>query len=213
MTKRYRTEQEAFWAGTFGDEWTKRCDGDVLVASNIALFSKILTRCPGATSLVEFGANIGLNLRAVRALAPHMDLGAIEINESAVRALQAWGGANHLYHDSILEFRPDRVWDIALIKAVLIHIDPQYLPQVYESLFRASNRYIVLVEYYNPTPVEVTYRGHAGKLFKRNFAGELLDKYPQLRLVDYGFVWHRDRFPQDDTTWFVLEKTAQVAEA
>jgi spore coat polysaccharide biosynthesis protein SpsF len=28
-------------------------------------------------------------------------------------------------------------------------------------------------------------------------------------LVDYGFAYHRDpAFPQDDITWFLLEKTA-----
>ena len=63
------------------------------------------------------------------------------------------------------------------------------------------------MEYYNPTPVEVTYRGNTGKLFKRDFAGELLDKYSDLELVDYGFIYHRDNcFPQDDITWFLMEK-------
>ena len=45
------------------------------------------------------------------------------------------------------------------------------------------------------------------KLFKRDFAGELLDAFPSLDLVDYGFVYHRDpNFPQDDMNWFLLEK-------
>jgi len=63
------------------------------------------------------------------------------------------------------------------------------------------------VEYYNPVPVEVSYRGHQGKLFKRDFSGEMLDKFKDLRLIRYGFVYHRDpSFPQDDITWFLLEK-------
>ena len=67
-------------------------------------------------------------------------------------------------------------------------------------------RYICVIEYYNPTPVTVQYRGHANMLFKRDFAGEMLDRFAGLRLVDYGFVYHRDRFPQDDLTWFLMEK-------
>lgn len=64
-----------------------------------------------------------------------------------------------------------------------------------------------IVEYYNPIPVEVTYRRHRRKLFKRDFAGEMLDAFPNLRLVDYGFVYHRDaNFAQDDVNWFLLEK-------
>lgn len=44
-------------------------------------------------------------------------------------------------------------------------------------------------------------------LFKRDFAGEMLEKYQDLQLVDYGFVYHGDaNFPQDDLTWFLLEK-------
>ena len=53
----------------------------------------------------------------------------------------------------------------------------------------------------------MTYRGHSQRLFKRDFAGEMLDRFPDLTLVDYGFAYHRDaNFPQDDTTWFLLEK-------
>jgi hypothetical protein len=61
-------------------------------------------------------------------------------------------------------------------------------------------------EYYDPNPVVVKYRGNEERLFKRDFAGELIDKY-NLRLVDYGFIYHRDAgFPRDDWTWFLLEK-------
>lgn len=66
----------------------------------------------------------------------------------------------------------------------------------------------MVCEYYNPSPVEVNYWGHTEKLFKRNFAGEILDRYPDLQLVNYGFIWHRDsNFPQDDFNWFLMRKT------
>ena len=208
MNNQFKTDQEAFWAGRFGDDYAGRNAGAALIGSNIAMFSRILSLCAGVKSLIEFGANIGLNLRAIRSLWPEVSLDAIEINESAVQQLRAWGGTGRIHHGSILNFEPDRSWDLALIKGVLIHIDPQYLPQVYDLLYAASSRYIVVIEYYNPTPVEVTYRGHSGKLFKRDFAGELLDRHPSLRVLDYGFVWRRDPvFPQDDPTWFILEKT------
>jgi spore coat polysaccharide biosynthesis protein SpsF len=41
------------------------------------------------------------------------------------------------------------------------------------------------------------------------FAGEIMDRFEDLILVDYGFTWHRDEFPQDDITWFLMEKPAQ----
>ncbi len=34
-----------------------------------------------------------------------------------------------------------------------------------------------------------------------------MDKYKDLKLVDYGFAYHRDmKSAQDDVTWFLLEK-------
>jgi len=61
-------------------------------------------------------------------------------------------------------------------------------------------------EYYNPSPVSVPYRGHQDRLFKRDFAGDLIEGYG-LKLVDYGFIYKRDTWaPQDDVTWFLLEK-------
>ena len=207
----YKTEQEAFWAGTFGNEYVARNAGDLWIASNTALFAKIIERTESVKSLIEFGANTGLNLKALRLLLPQCILAAIEINQNAADELSAWGGLTNLYRQSILDFQPPKRWDLALIKGVLIHINPGYLPAVYATLYASSQRYICVVEYYNPSPVEIPYRGHSGKLFKRDFAGELLDKYPGLRLVDYGFVYRRDpNFPQDDCTWFLLEKPLQV---
>jgi len=66
----YKTEQEAFWAGEFGTEYIQRNQGDQLLASNLAFFAKALSRAQGVDSCIEFGANIGMNLRALRLLHP-----------------------------------------------------------------------------------------------------------------------------------------------
>lgn len=201
-----KTEQESFWEGEFGDEYVARNQGAAIVASNTHLFAKVLARTRQVGSIIEFGANIGNNLRALRQLLPAAQLSAVEINASAVDQLKTWGQAE-VFHQSILDFAPPRQWDLSLIKGVLIHISPDHLDEVYRRLYGASRRYICLVEYYNPSPVEVTYRGHANRLFKRDFAGEMLDRYPDLTVVDYGFGWRRDPvFPLDDCTWFLLEK-------
>jgi len=59
--------------------------------------------------------------------------------------------------------------------------------------------------YYNPSPVSIDYRGEKDVLFKRDFAGEMLDSIDGLNLVDYGFVYRRANFPQDDISWFLME--------
>ena len=61
--------------------------------------------------------------------------------------------------------------------------------------------------YFNPSPISVKYRGHQNKLFKRDFAGELMSYYPDLELMDYGFCYSKDNnYPQDDMNWFLLKK-------
>jgi len=86
-------------------------------------------------------------------------------------------------------------------------VNPDELQDVYNKLYTCSQKYILIAEYYNPRPVSVNYRGHENKLFKRDFAGDLMDKFSDLFLRDYGFVYHRDlSFPQDDINWFLLEK-------
>ena len=200
------TDQEEFWAGKFGDDYLERNQSAQLRASNLALFSRVLTNTQNICSSIEFGANTGLNLISIRQLRPKIDLAAVEINRSAVEKLKQIEGID-VYHGSINEFTPQRRYDFVFTKGVLIHLSPETLPQVYEKMYTTSSRYICVAEYYNPSPVEVTYRGHSGKLFKRDFAGELLEKYKDLRLIDYGFSYHRDPvFPQDDITWFLFEK-------
>jgi spore coat polysaccharide biosynthesis protein SpsF len=204
---RFKTEQEAFWAGEFGDEYVGRNVGAGLVASNVALFGEALRRARGLGSCIEFGANIGLNLIALKTLFPSMEQHAIEINCAAVWRLAQVVPRENVFQTSILDFTPSREWDLVLIKGVLIHIDPDSLPAVYDKLYAASGRYVMVCEYYNPAPVMVPYRGHGNRLFKRDFAGEMLDRFSSLQLVDYGFSYRRDpNFPQDDTTWFLLEK-------
>jgi len=205
----WTTQQENLWAGQFGSAYAERNRGDDLVASNEALFRKVLeATAPGSVgSVLELGCNIGNNLKALRTLLPDADLHGVEINETAAARVADWGGAT-VSTGSVLEFEAPTPADLVFTKGVLIHIDPSRLADAYRALVGNSRRYVMVCEYYNPTPVEVPYRGQAGALFKRDFAGELLDSFPELRLVDYGFTYHRDAVaPLDDSTWFLLERT------
>jgi len=203
----YKTEQEEFWAGTFGTEYILRNQGDDLLASNLNFFSKTLSQARGIENCIEFGANIGMNLRSLKLLYPRLEMHAIEINKEAVKELTSVIPEELIYNQSLLDFDADRVWDLVLIKGVLIHINPHVLSQVYEKLYHACDRYLLVAEYYNPIPVAIPYRGHTDRLFKRDFAGEIMAQYPTLELIDYGFIYRSDpNFPQDDITWFLMEK-------
>lgn len=206
MVEKFKTPQEEFWAGEFGTDYIGRNKGNHLLACKASLFGKIFAQVRQISSVMEFGANIGLNLRVIKQLIPKAELSAVEINSVAVKELRKWGEA-YIYQGSILDFEPKKTVDFVFTSGVLIHIDPDSLSVVYDRLYETSHRYICVIEYYNPTPVAISYRGHENKLFKRDFAGELLDRFSDLVLVDYGFVYRRDpNFPQDDPTWFVMEK-------
>lgn len=207
--KNYATTQEAFWAGEFGTDYIERNQGEQLLASNLAFFTRALRQAPQPRSCIEFGANIGMNLKALKLLYPLQEQHAIEINPQAAALLSQTLPQAQVLNQSILEFEPTRTWDLALIKGVLIHINPDALPAVYDKLVAATGRYLLVAEYYNPSPVAIPYRGHTDRLFKRDFAGEIMDRHPNMQLIDYGFAYRRDpSFPQDDITWFLLEKSS-----
>ena len=172
------------------------------------MWNDILKYVPvSPANILELGPNIGFNLRALRLLLPQASLSGIEINAQAVDRLKEWGEAE-VTHGSILDYTPGpRRWDLVFTSGVLIHINPEYLQTVYKLMHMASTRYICLAEYYNPTPVEVAYRGNAERLYKRDFAGDILDMFSDVRLLGYGCTYRRDtKTPHDDLMWFVLEK-------
>jgi len=204
----FKTHQEQFWAGDFGDAYISRNQGDELLASNLSFFSNALKRTDKISSCLEFGANIGMNLKAIKLLYPNIAIKAIEINKEAAGELSNNIGSTNVFEGSIFDYPVEKKADLTLIKGVLIHINPEMLQTVYEKLYQASRKYILIAEYYNPTPVSINYRGHDDKLFKRDFAGEMLEKFSDLKLIDYGFAYRRDVvFPQDDITWFLMEKS------
>lgn len=202
----YKTEQEIFWAGEFGNEYINRNQGEQLVSANVIFFGNILKSAPNVKSFVEFGCNVGLNLQALNRINKDFELCGYEINSNAARIASDLGCAN-IVNATILDKLPtEKKYDLTFTKGVLIHINPEMLDSVYDNLYNLTNKYILICEYYNPTPTVVRYRDNDDRLFKRDFAGDSIRKF-NLRLIDYGFTYHLDNyFPQDDLTWFLLEK-------
>ena len=170
------------------------------------MWSQMLKSANRVTSIKELGCNIGLNLKALHHLNPSYDLSGVEINELAAHQAQMLD-IGPITRGTITEPLEEEKVDLTFTAAVLIHINPEKLDQVYQNLVNLSNRYVLVAEYYNPTPTDVVYRGHSERLFKRDFAGDLIDSYG-LNLVDYGFWYKRDNVAQEfgDVSWFLLEK-------
>ena len=82
------TKQEEFWQGDFGDKYINRNNNDSLLSSKISLFSKILFKTYKINSVIEYGANIGFNLLAIKKLIPKIDMASVEINKNACKELK-----------------------------------------------------------------------------------------------------------------------------
>jgi len=192
------------WEGDFGTEYTSRNIPDQ--GSIERVWRKLLAHTPGIGSVVELGANRGHHLAAIQRIEPGVDAHGVEINGAAFEILRALPGVT-AHRGSLLEFDPGRTFDLVYTTGVLIQLAPEELDDAYRLMHRISDRYILMNEYFNPTPVELPYRGHERMLFKRDFAGEILDMFPDsLRVVDYGFIWKRDEPMWDNVTWTLMEK-------
>jgi len=199
-------EQEFFWKNNFGNEYTDRNNNEELINNNINLFNNILKNIT-INSLFEIGCNRGLNLYAINNINKNISLNGLEINEKAYNILKEKNICDKLYNDSVYNFNIKDKFNLVFTKGVLIHINPDKLNIVYEKMYNLSNKYILIAEYYSRDVREINYRGNENKLFKRDFCGEIMDKYKDLKLIDYGFVYYRDNnYPLDDISWFLLKK-------
>lgn len=194
-------DQEQYWKTN--DAYHQRSPGDE--ESNYHFFRKALA-CADLRwncSILEFGCGTGANLRALKRCYSSPYLFGAEINAEAGN--KAIPDADVYCRSILQDWSHIEPRDLVLTKGLLIHIAPADLPKAYQTLVDASNRYVLVCEYFCPTPRMIPYRGENDRLWARDFGGEIIDQHG-LNLVDYGFVSKRDIHPQDDLTWWLLEK-------
>ncbi|MBL6935720.1 MAG: methyltransferase domain-containing protein [Alphaproteobacteria bacterium] len=198
------------WKGEFGDDYAARNRATEETVGNAArAFGEILSHVEDnpPASILEVGANIGINLRAISGLTS-AELFAVEPNARARDRLVADKvvAPDHLF-DAMATKLPldDGAVDLAFTSGVLIHVPPEDLETAYGEIHRVVARYILCMEYFSPTPVEIPYRGHKGLLFKRDFGGMWLDLFPELETVANGFFWRRTT-GLDDINWWLFRK-------
>ena len=197
--------QENFWQGNFGNSYIKRNNYQKDIKNNYYFFKKVFNKKVKINSLIELGPNVGLNIIALRKIFKNLRITGVEINKKACEHLKKIKNIS-VINDSILKFKLNNKFDLVLIKGVMIHTHPKNLKKLYKKVEKLSKKYILICEYYNPYPISVNYRGHKNKLFKNDYAGDFLKIYKNYKLIDYGFNYHLDKYPQDDSSWFLLRK-------
>jgi spore coat polysaccharide biosynthesis protein SpsF len=200
------------WTGAFGDAYIERNRPDEnRITQRQAMWRKILPAMQDAPpkSILEVGANVGINLRALQSLVGAA-LYALEPNAKARDVLRGDGivpAENILAGAADAIALPDASVELVFTSGVLIHVSPALLPAAYREMHRVSARYLLTVEYFAVEPEEKTYRGEQGLLFKRDFGALWLEMFPGLEIVDYGFFW-RPASGLDNLTWWLFRKPA-----
>ena len=206
----YQEEQLAeglkFWKGKFGEGYAER---NGLTKENIdrraKLFGEILSKIPPQSvhSVMEVGANVGINLHALKRLLPvDTELFAVEPNDEARQTLMD-KSPGKMFVTNDMRFANYKV-DLIFTSGVMIHIPPGELLSFCEKIYDRANKWIVAIEYFSREPEMINYRGHDNKLWKRDFGAFWLDNFP-LKPVACGFAWERLTGLQD-LTWVLLER-------
>jgi len=197
------------WTGDFGNQYIERCPASEDALRSIKPFWRDILGLTKPGKILEVGANIGINLRAIAELTD-AELFAIEPNARA-RTKLIEDGVVHRENvrggsAQSIDFR-DGVAELVFTSGVLIHISPDDLLQACKEIHRCSSRYIGCIEYFSDKPEMIHYRGHDDLLFKRDFGAFWLDNFPDLKIVDHGFLWKRAAGNgQDNSNWWLFEK-------
>ncbi len=200
---KFKTEQELFWVGSFGDQYIKRNNNTNRM---LTIGKNLLTNNVKVNNVIELGANTGSNLDTIKKVYPNTSILGVEINKKAYKILK---NKHKSVNKSILDFKTKKKFDLVIVAGVLIHQNPNYLKKIYQNMYRLSRKYIYISEYFNPEPVTVEYHKNQDRLFKRDFAKELWKLYPKLKLINYGFEWKEDpnlKNVSDNSNWFLFKK-------
>jgi pseudaminic acid biosynthesis-associated methylase len=193
------TEQEQFWRQDFGDDYVRRNRVDW--RSRVPFWQDIIDRTK-PRSVLEVGCGSGWNLRALRQVDPMLALWGAEINQTALQ--EAADAGLFVVDSSLFDLKtewPEGGFDLVASVGVLIHVGPEDLSRAMDSIISVSNRYVLAVEYADETEVEVPYRGHQERLWRRPF-GRLYEERG-LTMVAEGEA-PADAF--DRCSWWLLSK-------
>jgi len=204
------TDQLTQWRGQFGDDYVDRnAFEDWKMNPGKEAFQRIIGDRI-VDSVLEVGSNTGLNLiYLTELLDTGVDIYAVEPNKKAFAALISEKRINlkKAWNCSAFDIPLDDISiDLVFTCGVLIHIAPEDLGRITDEIVRVAKKYIICIEYFSHNPEKIAYRGYKNLLFKRDFGAFYLERYPNLKWIDYGFLWEKEFKIFDNLNWWLFVK-------
>jgi pseudaminic acid biosynthesis-associated methylase len=194
---------EDLWAGDFGDDYVER--NKAASEGRHPFWADRLAKLE-VTSALEVGCNVGGNLRWLAELLGAQNVAGVDVNETALDVVRSElpGVDVRVATARELPFDDD-AFDLVFTTGVLIHQSPDELPRVMDEIVRCSRRYVLCGEYRADELEEVPYRGQRGALYKQDYGRLYQERFPQLRLLEEGFL-PKSEGVWDDVTYWVFEQ-------
>ncbi|WP_416243862.1 pseudaminic acid biosynthesis-associated methylase [Azospira sp. APE16] len=199
-------EQQQFWAQDYAEEYIRK-NSQFDRALGVEGWRKMLASSQDIRSVLECGCNIGRNIDFLTEALPDATKSIVEISKPAFDYVTRKHHLSQAFNGPIEASAFPEKFDLVFTIGVLIHIHPDNLLTVMKKMFDYSNKYILIGEYFNRTPMMIEYQGQKDKLFKRDFGKLFIENFP-VELVDYGFLWGHlyDQAGFDDITWWLFKK-------
>jgi pseudaminic acid biosynthesis-associated methylase len=196
------TDLEQLWSGPFGDAYTER-NADVHQARG-PFWERLLTAYE-PRSVLEVGCNVGGNLRWIVQHVDRRSVVGIDVNDGALARLREQDPHINVMYASAgrLPFR-ERAFDLVFTMGVLIHVGSDDLAVAMSEIVRCADRYVLCGEYFAEEETAVEYHGETEALFKRDYCGLYASLFPELQLVESGFLGRDEGW--DDVTWWLFRR-------
>ncbi|HEU0111135.1 MAG TPA: pseudaminic acid biosynthesis-associated methylase [Flavisolibacter sp.] len=194
-----KTQQERFWDGEFGKEYTNRNKWnsdeewdkiylDTWGETKLEINNKVMADLPRDIKILEVGCNYGAQLRGFQRMG-FTNLFGVELQPYAVEeSKKTYTGLNIITGSGFdIPFK-DGFFDLVCTNGVLIHISPNDHFSFMKEIYRCTNKYIMGWEYYDKELRELNYRNNQGFMWKADYSGIYKNSFPDLKIIDQHLV-------------------------
>jgi pseudaminic acid biosynthesis-associated methylase len=192
-----KNEQEKFWSGDFGKEYTDRNTryNDELDSiytkwygtTRSSMNALFLANLPKDARILEVGCNTGMQLANLKTMG-FTNLYGVELQDYAVEKAKEYTKGINIIQGSAFDIPfKDKFFDLVFTSGVLIHIEPKNLPVVFSEMNRCTKKFIWGFEYFAEKLTTINYRGNEGFLWKADYGQLFMDQFKGVQLVKKEF--------------------------